>query len=83
MKNLTKLLLSIALFASFNIYGQSIKTLGTTLEEYNYITKGYKVQIESGLDMKKGYDTSGGNRSSRRGRGGSCARKRWLADPGA
>jgi len=27
----------------------------TTLEEYNYITKGYKVQIESGLDMKKGY----------------------------
>jgi hypothetical protein len=28
----------------------------TTLEEYNYATKGYKVQIESGLDMKKGYD---------------------------
>lgn len=28
----------------------------TTLEEYNYITKGYKVQIESGLDMKKGYE---------------------------
>lgn len=28
---------------------------GTTLEEYNYITKGYKIQIESGLDMKKGY----------------------------
>jgi hypothetical protein len=27
----------------------------TTLEEYNYVTKGYKVQIESGLDMKKGY----------------------------
>jgi len=27
----------------------------TTQEEYNYITKGYKVQIESGLDMKKGY----------------------------
>jgi len=30
----------------------------TTLEEYNYITKGYKVQIESGLDMKKGYSLS-------------------------
>ncbi len=28
----------------------------TTLEEYNYLTKGYKVQIESGLDMKKGYE---------------------------
>jgi len=27
----------------------------TTQEEYNYITKGYKIQIESGLDMKKGY----------------------------
>jgi len=28
----------------------------TTVEEYNYITKGYKIQIESGLDMKKGYE---------------------------
>lgn len=28
----------------------------TSLEEYNYVTKGYKVQIESGLDMKKGYE---------------------------
>lgn len=27
----------------------------TTLEEYNYVTKGYKTQLESGLDMKKGY----------------------------
>jgi competence CoiA-like predicted nuclease len=27
----------------------------TTEEEYNYMTKGYKVQLESGLDMKKGY----------------------------
>jgi hypothetical protein len=27
----------------------------TTQEEYNYITKGYKIQLESGLDMKKGY----------------------------
>lgn len=27
----------------------------TTQEEYNYVTKGYKIQIESGLDMKKGY----------------------------
>jgi len=28
---------------------------GTTQEEYNYVTKGYKIQQESGLDMKKGY----------------------------
>ena len=27
----------------------------TTIEEYNFITKGYKIQKESGLDMKKGY----------------------------
>lgn len=27
----------------------------TTEEEYNYLSKGYKIQIESGLDMKKGY----------------------------
>jgi len=32
---------------------QTIK--GTTMEEYNYVVKGYKVQQESGLDMKKGY----------------------------
>lgn len=27
----------------------------TTETEYNYLTKGYKIQLESGLDMKKGY----------------------------
>lgn len=27
----------------------------TSEEEYNYLKKGYKIQIESGLDMKKGY----------------------------
>jgi len=27
----------------------------TTLEEFNYITKGYQIQIESGLDTKSGY----------------------------
>ncbi len=27
----------------------------TTEEEYNYLTKGYAIQISSGLDMKKGY----------------------------
>ncbi len=28
---------------------------GTTEEEFRYITKGYKIQQESGLDMKRGY----------------------------
>jgi len=28
----------------------------TTLEEYNYVTKGIRVQKEAGLDMKKGYE---------------------------
>jgi hypothetical protein len=27
----------------------------TTETEYNYVTKGYKIQISSGLDMKAGY----------------------------
>lgn len=27
----------------------------TTIEEWNYCTKGYEIQLESGLDMKKGY----------------------------
>lgn len=49
MKN--KLLLTITIFLfSLTLMAQ------TTEEEYNYITKGYKVQIESGLDMKKGYE---------------------------
>ncbi len=37
------------IFLSVIVFGQ------TTLEEYNYLTKGYKVQTESGLDMKSGY----------------------------
>ena len=33
-----------------NLFGQT-----TTKEEYDYVTKGYKMQIEGGLDMKQGY----------------------------
>jgi hypothetical protein len=32
-----------------------IEETKTTIEEYNYVTKGYKIQLESGLDMKRGY----------------------------
>jgi hypothetical protein len=31
----------------------------TTEEEYNYLTKGYAIQISSGLDMKKGVHHEG------------------------
>ena len=34
---------------SMSVFGQ------TTMEEYNYVVKGYKIQLESGLDMKNGY----------------------------
>lgn len=48
MKKLLSILI-LSFFVKFSF------AQGTTQEEYNYITKGYKVQIESGLDMKKGY----------------------------
>ena len=43
------LFLTICFFSSYFSFAQ------TTAEEYNYLTKGYKIQIESGLDMKQGY----------------------------
>jgi hypothetical protein len=51
MKNV-QLLIPILFFIiiSLNSFSQ------TTMEEYNYVTKGYQIQIESGLDMKKGYE---------------------------
>ena len=49
MKVFTSMLILLVVFISGSTFGQ------TTMEEYNYVTKGYKIQIESGLDMKKGY----------------------------
>jgi hypothetical protein len=62
------LLLSLILSFSINAYGQisNLKTSSqlesniylkesTNDEEYLYMTKGYKTQIENGLDTKKGY----------------------------
>lgn len=49
-----KIILSLLLLASISSYCQD-KPNGTTLEEYNYMTKGYQIQISSGLDVKKGY----------------------------
>jgi len=44
-------------FVSVTAFGQNPvdEPKGTSEEEYNYLTKGYKIQLESGLDMKKGY----------------------------
>lgn len=51
MKSIFTLILS---FIFLSISAQNIKP--TTLEEYNYMSKGYKIQLASGLDMKKGYE---------------------------
>lgn len=48
---LFSLLILLSLMFSFDTVNAQ-----TSLEEYNYVTKGYKIQIESGLDMKKGYE---------------------------
>lgn len=55
-----KILLSLSLvYWTLSLHAQLdtsvIHAIPTTMEEYNYMTKGYKIQIESGLDMKKGY----------------------------
>jgi len=59
MKTLTTTLLLLLCLTAFGQFGPDTTSSGglnpTTIEEYNYLTKGYKVQIESGLDMKKGY----------------------------
>ena len=55
------ILISLVVLTSYfatEIFGQ------TTLEEYNYITKGFKIQIDSGLDMKKGYEIEDIDRQS-------------------
>ncbi len=45
------ILLSGMLLFNLSVFAQS----GTTVDEYNYLTKGLKLQSESGLDTKKGY----------------------------
>ncbi len=55
MKVVNFLFLLGVVFVTQNSNAQSCKELPTSLEEYNYIVKGYKIQLENGLDMKKGY----------------------------
>ncbi len=50
------------LFFALFILTSSVAFCQTTDEEYNYLTKGYAVQVSSGLDMKAGYSiTDKGN----------------------
>jgi hypothetical protein len=49
-------LLNTLLFTISISFSQEEKINVTSLDEYNYMTKGYKIQKSSGLDMKKGYD---------------------------
>lgn len=54
-----KKIILLLLLASFSVYCQNKPKelkVSTTQEEYNYLTKGYKIQITSGLDTKKGYE---------------------------
>jgi hypothetical protein len=44
-----KLVLAILLIAGLQIQSQ------TTIEEYNYLTKGYPESIVKGMDLKQGY----------------------------
>ncbi len=44
----------LMLMLFFSVAG--IAQSGTTMEEFNYVTKGLKIQLDSGLDMKKGYE---------------------------
>ena len=59
MKRLIPILFILCFICLRGSYAQSslevTEIAPTTEEEYNYLTKGYKIQVESGLDMKKGY----------------------------
>jgi hypothetical protein len=46
----------IILFFCLISGAQAQKQYATTAEEYSYLTKGYKMQVEGGLDMKQGYE---------------------------
>ena len=50
------------LFLALFVLASSAAFCQTTDDEYNYLTKGYAVQVSSGLDMKAGYSiTDKGN----------------------
>ena len=56
MKRITLIICLLTTALTFSQEKEKTKEFpGTTTEEYNYMTKGYKIQLSSGLDMKNGY----------------------------
>ena len=49
-----KILFLLALTFSGFVFSQ--EQISTTEEEYNYLTQGYKISLETGSDFKKGYE---------------------------
>lgn len=47
-------LVVVVFLMTITVFSQDNRSI-TTIEEFNYITKGYAIQLESGLDMKRGY----------------------------
>ena len=45
----------LAAFIAALCFVVALKAQGTTIEVYNYVTRGYATQIQQGLDMKAGY----------------------------
>ncbi len=50
MKAISSILIGLLIVTSINSARSQ-----TNIEEYNYLTKGYKIQLDAGLDMKIGY----------------------------
>lgn len=57
MKKITLLLLliSASVFSQSQVWNAPLPADATTEKEYNYLTKGMKIQLESGLDIIDGY----------------------------
>lgn len=56
MRKIILLMLVVTLSNLTYSQNQETEPISTTIDEYNYMTKGYKMQQTSGLDMKKGYN---------------------------
>lgn len=48
--------MKVLILIFFSFFFLNLLIAHTTQEEFNYITKSYKIKLESGLDMKKGYN---------------------------
>jgi hypothetical protein len=55
MKNLTSNFRFLIICFTLFILLPNVSNSQTTTEEFNYLTKGLKIQLENGLDLKKGY----------------------------